>query len=217
MWTNSSCHAGCCSNIQVPTPHSLPGGVRCTACNAAHVPPLQMTLVLPRLGCSAPCRLAGLCSQGQPVADAAGVLQVQLHSFSPLTFPAAPQTPPRLGVAQTPAASTDASAAGGTTAAAALAVGCGRDCVALLKQPGTYEQVSVVAVLADGVPVPATTPGQDTTLVSRRAAAVAATASWVSLLLACFTCKWANRLASFIGMRLARDANDCCHQYKSTQ
>jgi hypothetical protein len=125
------------------------------------------------------CRLASSCSKGQPVADAAGVLQVQLQSFSPTTLPAAPQTPPRAGVGQTPAARTDAGDAAEQTAGAA-AGSCKQSAAQKrLSETWSYTQLSVIAVLADGVPVAAANGATDTTLVSICTAATAATACFI--------------------------------------
>jgi hypothetical protein len=128
-----------------------------------------------------------LCSKGQPVADAAGVLQVQLHGFSPTNFPAAPQTPLRAGVAQAPAASTNTA---GHTAAAA---GPSRGTVDLLKPFAGYELLSVVAVLADGVPVPAANGATDTTLVSILGTSTSSSSSmqWLQPLTVWYACSHA--------------------------
>jgi hypothetical protein len=118
------------------------------------------------------CRLAGICSKGQPVADAAGVLQLQLHSFSAASFPAAPQTPQRPEPAQNDTAAAAAASNGTGTAAKhapakdAPAAAPASSAAAALGHACGYEQLSVVAVLADGVPVPAADGSQDTTLVS---------------------------------------------------
>jgi hypothetical protein len=131
--------------------------------------------------CSPSRRLVSQCSKGQPVADAAGVLQVQLHSCSPASFPAAPQTPQRPEAAQTPTISAN------TSTAAAARPGSSSSSDALTANNYGYGLLSVVAVLADGVPVPAADGSQGMTLVSTAAAAAATVV--LALVCNCLVCR----------------------------
>jgi hypothetical protein len=92
---------------------------------------------------------------------------VQLQGFSLSNFPEAQQTSLRAGGAQAPAASTNA-------AEHTAAAGPSRGTVDWLQQSAGYDLLSVIAVLADGVPVPAANGANDTTVVSILAAAAAA-------------------------------------------